>query len=942
MVGEKMQTSSSSNPGEPAEQDIRLFDLSPVPMWIVDSKTKKFLRVNQTATRLYGYDQNEFQNLTTDDLLCRDTPIHSQKIVTHRKKDGGRILVETTAATITHDGRECLLVAAYDVTERSTARALIETERENFRNLFKQIPEMICTLRGPEHIFDFVNESYVKMLGFNPTTMRLREAQRESSEVHEIVDEVYRTGKTTLLREIPMTISGRLGYFNLTYTARRDEQGCIDGVMVLGTEITNQILSRESYKFQKNALELALDGAPLPEVLESLARMIEFQAGTGVLASILLLDEDGKRLNFGAAPGLSADYNNKVHGLLIGPDAGSCGTAAYTGQRVIVEDIATDPKWRAFKDLAAIYDLKSCWAMPIISSKQKVIGTCSFYSRVTRRPSEKELQIIEVAAKTIAIIIERQREISEHLTSVKALQESEDRLNLALIAGDIGFWDWNAKSGHVAISKTLMTTWGLNPLNFQNTLAECLALIHPDDRDRVWAEINKSAKHNIPHDVEFRLIRPSGEVIWLNAKGQYYLDEEGDPARLTGIMINITDRVHASWELQRAKDEAVRANELKSAFLANMSHEIRTPLGAMIGFADLLRDRSLTEQKRSSYIDILVRNGEQLSVIINDILDLSKVEAGHLSLEFSDVSPAKIAEDVLSSLRVTAVEKALDLEYVADPSTPQLLVTDPTRLRQILFNLIGNSIKFTQRGSISVRSYGCKSSTGYPSVCFEVKDTGIGISPSHKDQLFEMFVQGDGSMTRRFGGTGLGLALSRRLARALGGDVMVLESEEGAGTTFKVAVEDRLDLRSREPRTDEYHVHKSITIKPNELENVRVLVIDDAPDNRELITHYLAKRGALVDSATNGLLGYKQALEKQYDLVLMDIQMPEMDGYTATEKLRAAGYSKPIIALTAHAMSEVRKKCLNVGCNEHLPKPINPHDLIRLAAKFTVHRASAP
>jgi CheY-like chemotaxis protein len=282
---------------------------------------------------------------------------------------------------------------------------------------------------------------------------------------------------------------------------------------------------------------------------------------------------------------------------------------------------------------------------------------------------------------------------------------------------------------------------------------------------------------------------------------------------------------------------------------------------------------------------------------------------------------------------VKAKEKDLTLEAIIEKSMPDVVISDPTRVRQVLLNLVSNAIKFTKFGSVSIHCRVSKNANGENEIQFDVRDTGIGIPESQQEKIFEVFVQADGSMTRRFGGTGLGLALSRRLARALGGDVSISKSVEGVGTTFTFTFLDyplrRVAIEiQREAKLD------SGPIKDDALSGVKVLVIDDAPDNQQLIWRYLTKKGALVDSADNGLTGYRKALMGDFDIVLMDIQMPEMDGYTATQKLRAAGYSKPIIALTAHAMSEVRKKALNVGCTDHLPKPINQRDLVETIAKY--------
>lgn len=440
-------------------------------------------------------------------------------------------------------------------------------------------------------------------------------------------------------------------------------------------------------------------------------------------------------------------------------------------------------------------------------------------------------------------------------------------------------------------------------------------------------------------EVPIEIYRPDGmtKKIFVDFICQPFKNDEGQIVGLLPIITDVTEKVVAIAKYRRSKEEAERANELKSAFLANMSHEIRTPLSAMIGFADLLREENLTPEERKSCIDVLIKNGQQLSFIINDILDLSKVEAGHLNLEFLPTKPKQIAEDIISLFQVKAKEKNLNLKFVCDMSTPDEISSDPVRVRQVLTNLVSNAIKFTENGSITIKSSKIKQSAGRDLVAFEVTDTGMGISDEAEEKLFEMFVQGDTSTTRRFGGTGLGLALSRKLAKALGGDVVVKSSIPGLGSTFLFTFDDCPE--KREVACELAEKKKEFTIDALTdggllLKNVKVLVVDDAPDNQLLIWHFLTKAGAQLESAENGLEGFEKALNGNYDLVLMDVQMPLMDGYAATQKLREHGYKKPIIALTAHAMSEVRKKCLSVGYTDHLTKPIDPKKLISCIASY--------
>jgi PAS domain S-box-containing protein len=401
--------------------------------------------------------------------------------------------------------------------------------------------------------------------------------------------------------------------------------------------------------------------------------------------------------------------------------------------------------------------------------------------------------------------------------------------------------------------------------------------------------------------------------------------------------LDITDRKNSEDVMAEAKRAAERANELKSAFLANMSHEIRTPLGAMIGFADLLKDPTLEETERWGYLDIISRNGNQLAHLINDILDLSKVESGHLNFESHPVDPRRLVNETVSLLNMSAKEKNLLLRATVEPNVAETLITDGARLKQILVNIIGNAIKFTQIGGVTVRVYAGAGAQGSRFVHFEVADTGIGIAESKRERLFQVFSQADESVTRKYGGTGLGLALSKKLAHGLGGDVVLQKSDEGGGSTFLVTIMDGA-VRAMKSLPSivsaEARVPNVVEVE-RDLENLHVLLVEDSPDNQQLIWRILTKKGAKIEIAENGAEGLSMALKGHYDIVLMDIQMPLMDGYTATHRLRERGFSKPILALTAHAMSEVRQKCLQVGCNDHLPKPINAVDLVSAVRKLT-------
>jgi signal transduction histidine kinase/DNA-binding response OmpR family regulator/HAMP domain-containing protein len=408
----------------------------------------------------------------------------------------------------------------------------------------------------------------------------------------------------------------------------------------------------------------------------------------------------------------------------------------------------------------------------------------------------------------------------------------------------------------------------------------------------------------------------------------------------------VIERECAQTEIREALVQAEAANRAKSLFLANMSHEIRTPMTAILGYAELLSELAEDRPDCLEHITTIQRNGQHLIEIINDILDLSKVEAGKLEVELIPSSPHDIVAQVASMMRVRAQSKklALNVDYIG--AIPKTIQTDPTRLRQALINLVGNAIKFTEQGSVTVRVALLGRSD--PQLAFEVIDTGIGIPPDQVTQIFEPFQQADISMTRRFGGTGLGLTITRRISELLGGGLEV-QSQSGSGSAFSLRVgTGSLDgVEFIDQQVEEAGTSHTVEqpIQDSRL-SCRLLLIEDGPDNQRLISFVLRKAGAEVDLADNGRIGTDQALAQRdagtpYDLILMDMQMPVMDGYKATRYLRNSGVNCPIIALTAHAMSHDRRKCLDAGCDEYTTKPINKVKLIGMIGRFVREGRSA-
>jgi PAS domain S-box-containing protein len=410
---------------------------------------------------------------------------------------------------------------------------------------------------------------------------------------------------------------------------------------------------------------------------------------------------------------------------------------------------------------------------------------------------------------------------------------------------------------------------------------------------------------------------------------------EGDRNVIQCNIRDITERRRAEKELLKVKAAAETANRAKSEFLANMSHEIRTPMTAIMGFADMILQPNQNEGERIECVQVIRRNGAYLLELINGILDLSKIEAGKMTVEGVPCEVMQLLADMVALVRPRAVEKGLEFELKINCPIPRIIRTDPTRLRQILVNLLGNSIKFTVAGKITMEMHTSGKEPNHQ-LCFNVKDTGIGMTPEQIERLFSPFVQADESITRKFGGTGLGLTISRQLARMLGGDIEV-KSELGVGTTFTACV-DGGSFAGVQMLNELNEKMLPATQSGTTWENVplhgRILLVEDGRDNQRLLSAHLGASGAEVVVTGNGQIAIDAVAKESFDLILMDMQMPVMDGYTATKELRRKGCTTPIIALTAYAMAEDRKKCIECGCNDYLSKPIDRQVLLKTASRY--------
>jgi PAS domain S-box-containing protein len=442
------------------------------------------------------------------------------------------------------------------------------------------------------------------------------------------------------------------------------------------------------------------------------------------------------------------------------------------------------------------------------------------------------------------------------------------------------------------------------------------------------------------------LKQASGPVRVLMANASPVLGQDGE---YRGVLISfddVTQLEETRRDLHLAKKSAEDANQAKSTFLAQMSHEIRTPMNAILGFTEILqRGMAKDEGQRQNYLQTIQSSGEHLLTLINDILDLSKIESGKLELELARHSPLAIISQSMTILRLKAQEKDLDFAFESETDLPETIVTDSVRLRQIIINLVGNAIKFTQRGGVRVVTRYVDQPR--PELQIDIVDTGIGISPEALDKVFDAFSQEDSSITRRFGGTGLGLSICRLLAEKMRGSVTVT-STLGVGSTFRVSLDPgsmkniRLvpaNLQDKQASPSQNPQNETIYIGP-----APILVVDDGEANRKLASLYLERAGAVVTTAENGKDALQKISEQDFEVILMDVHMPEMDGLTAVRHLRSQGYHRPIIALTGNVMKNDEEACLAAGFSGFLTKPIRmDHLLSAVAAAIEIRpRAENP
>jgi signal transduction histidine kinase/ActR/RegA family two-component response regulator len=761
-----------------------------------------------------------------------------------------------------------------------------------------------------------------------------------------------------------------------------------DGLSVYFQDVSRRKDAELRLAAERAVLEMIATGAPLASVLDRVAKEAEAQSIDGLLCSVLLVNDAGDRLRHGAAPSLPAAYNDAVDGQRIGPGVGACGTAAFERRPVGAADIATDPNWEAFRDVAKASGLRACWSTPIASSQGALLGTVAMYYREPRTPGTRDQQIIEMAARLAGIVIERmaaERKVGEETRILEllnrtgtslastldqpALLQSITDAATQLSGAQFGAFFYNVigEQGEAFMLYTLSgapreafekfghpRATALFGPTFRGEGIIRIADVHEDPRYGKMAPHHGMPPGHLP--VRSYLAVPvatrTGEVIG----GLFF--GHADP----GVFTERTERLLAGVAAQaavaidnarlyeaaqrsagerkllleserHARGTAERASRIKDEFLATLSHELRTPLSAILGWSHMLRSKTVGPEDLAKGLETIERNARMQTQLIEDLLDMSRITSGKVRLDVQPLQPATFVEAAVETVRPAAEAKGVRLERVLDPLAGPVS-GDPSRLQQVVWNLLSNAIKFTPRGGrVQVVLERVNSHLE-----ISVADTGAGIEPDFLERVFDRFSQADGSTTRQFGGLGLGLAIVKNLVELHGGTVRARSEGAGKGSTFTVLLP--LAVVRRDGDVSRTHPQASGpgsgSFKPMDLAGVKVLVVDDQTDARELVARVLSACQAEVLTAS----GAEEALilleRERPDVLVTDIGMPDIDGFELLRRVRALGEARggktPAIALTAFARSEDRTRALHQGFRVHVSKPVEPAELIATVA----------
>ncbi|MGH9816264.1 MAG: PAS domain S-box protein, partial [Candidatus Acidiferrales bacterium] len=776
---------------------------------------------------------------------------------------------------------------------------------------------------------------------------------------------------------------GRRIHVSLTISPMRDASGHVVGASKVAREIGDRKQADAMMAGQKEALEFAISGAPINDVLEVLAHTARAQSEGVARSAIFIVDTDGAHLRFAAAAGMPKTYTSAVDGFNIGPEFPSCGLAAYSGRPVIVRDVAQDPLWAPFLDLAQRHQICACWSFPILSRGGKVLGTFAVYHDHPRDPHSRDLQSIGLLTQTAAVLIERHNHAEQREYAAESLRESEARFRYLADNAPVLIWV-NGLEGCEFVNREYLRFLGCT---FNDVLdMEWSRFIHPDDVEGYLAAYLRAFQRREPFDAQLRFRRADGEYRWMHAVGAPRFTPGGAFVGYVGCSVDIT-------EVKRSEEDLKQADQRKDEFLAMLGHELRNPLAAVSTGAALLKQNP-TEERRAWIEQMMSRQIELLRRLVDDLLDVTRITRGKIQLRKQQLDLKKHIEAAVEAVSPLIQKRRHDFS-VSWPEEVAFLYADPARFEQILVNLLTNAVKYTpERGKIHLsaevvachsedapclppqggqaaaeesqpqfsREYQpvaqptanrqseathpefCPTSTASQSphrhVVIRCRDTGAGITPAALERIFEPFVQFHAALDRSDSGLGVGLALVKRLTEMHGGTVTAASEGPGQGSEFTL----RLPLLALEDVRLSQPVPEIMETLASE-DALRVLVVDDNLDYAEGIAILLRSAGHNVTLADNGQAAMAAALREPPDIILLDLGLPGLDGYAVAERLRSPDVSEQMKGTTIVAVSGFSPKNAAKGrpnfFDAQLVKPIAHADLLGLLQEKLAARKAA-
>lgn len=589
------------------------------------------------------------------------------------------------------------------------------------------------------------------------------------------------------------------------------------------------------------------------------------------------------------------------------------------------------PMLMDYDDVVKIRDDIFRLTSDMLESEYKLLGVRERVVQATVNRYQASLLIGGIVSTLIILIfnwylLQAQSKVS---TAEANLRDSEERLRLAIRGSNDGIFDWNFKTHQIYWSPQYKAMLGYDDSEVKGDEETFRNLLHPEDSESFWENFNNYINGNLSEfSCVFRMMHKSGRQVWIHGRGKALFDENGQPQRFIGAHTDISYIKEHERLIKEERDRAEKASQAKGEFLAHMSHEIRTPLTAVSGIAEIFsQSKNFADEAQRKLVDTLKTSTESLKELITDILDFSKIESGEIELHHQKFSLTEMFDQVISMMSVKAGEKFLDFTFDYSGIEGTVFNGDKQRIRQILINLIGNAIKFTEKGYVTVRAR--IEPVGDAHILrINIQDSGIGIPETSLPHIFEKFRQADASVSRRYGGTGLGLPISKSLAEIMGGTIRA-ESEAGRGSTFSLVLPFTSTIADPEVDMGEVIRLQKLNDRLKAVigEKKKILLVEDYEGNIVVLSYILNALDCEFDVAKTGLEALQLWKGHHYDLILMDIQMPEMDGLTATRTIRKMEEEQslgrtPVIGLTAHALVADKQKCIDAGMDDYLSKPI--------------------